>query len=364
MTNPFKKIFKKEVPINGGNAFELQKILDNKEQQIRSFVNLENIQSPLTAQSYNEWELLNMQADYFTSIFPVTFEDSYIDRIVYTIFRVNFLYGNCGIYLKDDKLIPIIEEQSDIALDGKLNKVVGYSAFEVLALKGTLNDNKDRLKSKITITKSSMENYIRLTADTYGFGAIIKWWKFVQLQCSILKKINHYSYLLNRKVVYECNSISAARSEILAFFNDNSPFIVRTDTLSPNSNKFRVDGFENIKSDDVFSYYYNWLKSYYELLGRRINVDFKKERNITSEVEASQNQFEVLENEQRINKTNFLNDLAKAIQKDWKNILQNDAESSNQNESAGKETGELEQDPESKGKAKNNKKVKGNTNDL
>lgn len=39
------------------------------------------------------------------------------------------------------------------------------------------------------------------------------------------------------------------------------------------------------------------MDKYYELFGRKHNVDFKKERNTTSEVDASQEQFDVIINE-------------------------------------------------------------------
>lgn len=52
------------------------------------------------------------------------------------------------------------------------------------------------------------------------------------------------------------------------------------------------------------------------MLGRRLNVDRKGERNITKEVESSQDNFAILENEIKIFKTNFLKDVAKRIGKD------------------------------------------------
>lgn len=51
------------------------------------------------------------------------------------------------------------------------------------------------------------------------------------------------------------------------------------------------------------------------MLGRRINVDKKKERNITNEVEQSEANFEILENEIKINRINFLNALSKHLGK-------------------------------------------------
>lgn len=51
------------------------------------------------------------------------------------------------------------------------------------------------------------------------------------------------------------------------------------------------------------------------MLGRRINVDRKKERNITNEVEMSESNFDILENEIKINRINFLNTISKHLGK-------------------------------------------------
>lgn len=344
----FPKIFKKEPPINGGNTFETQIKINAREEQIESYVDLNF--GKIKLNHYTWWELLQFQADYFTNLFPITFNDQYIDQVIQIIFRCNFLYGNVGILVKEDKLIPIVEAVTDLNIDGSIKRIEGYSAFEVVLYEGTIKDNQNNYKNKVIINKSNMENYVRLSVNSYGFGAIVKWWKFVNNQEKVIKKINNFSVLFNKKVGYNVNSVTAAKQELQSFFNDDTPFIVNASKLNVNGNKFSVDGFENIKSTDLFEYYDKWLKMNYELLGRRLNVDKKGERNITSEVNASQGNFDVLEYEQKINKTNFLNSLSKIISKDWKVFDKEDREADkkvnqvNQQDQKdnGREVGEVE----------------------
>lgn len=67
------------------------------------------------------------------------------------------------------------------------------------------------------------------------------------------------------------------------------------------------------------------------MLGRRINVDRKKERNITNEVEMSESNFDILENEIRVNRTNFLNEFSKKVKKPVR-IIQEDKDSDSESE--------------------------------
>lgn len=331
MGKVFKKLFKKENPINDGNFFELEQKINAKEVSIKSYMssNLDNVGIGLW--NYNYWELLNFHADYFTNLFKITFNDYDIDRTIYTIFRCNFLYGNVGLYKKDDKIIPVIEETATLDIDGKPLEVNGYGAYEVLAQAGDLKDVKKNLKTRINIKGEELQNYCRLNPDTYGFGAIVKWNKFVRSQEIMLKKINNYSHFFTRKIVYNVQDLTAANQELKNFFQNDYPFVVNANPINPTENQFVVNGFENVNSNDVFDYYNQWIKINYELLGRRINVDFKKERNISNEVDASQSIFDTLENEQKINKTNFLNNVKKLISMDWEEVNQPEEQNQNPN---------------------------------
>lgn len=308
----FKKLFKKEVPYNGGNSFQLQKILEQRDKQILSYV----CDNKINREMYSEWELLNFQADYNASIVRFTFQDELIDNMVYLIFRLNFLYGNVGILFKDGKPIPIVENKTTIDEFGYIKKVEGFNGYELLQSNGLLSEVESKLKKRYNLTKKEIEeNYIRMYAPSYNFGAYVRWMKFIKMWNELLKIINTYSYLLIKKVMYNVNDEAAAVDEIKRFFDTNSPFLINKDTNSPDSNKFEIAGGEAGGTNDIFTYYDRWLEIYYGMLGRRINVDRKKERNITNEVEMSENNFDILENEIKINRINFLNTLSKHLGK-------------------------------------------------
>lgn len=329
-----KKLFKKEIPLDRGNSWETEKILNAKESSIKSFIR--NIDAPIVNKQYNYWELLNFQADYFTNLLPVTFGDTDLDSKIYILFRCNFLFGNCGLLKKGDQLIPVVENTCDIYVDGSIKKIVAYSAYEVINKQGALQDTT--YNKKIIITKNDLKNYARLIVPSYQFGAIVRWQKFIEQQESLLKKIYGYSFLFTKKIMYNVNDVDAANVELKRFFSDDYPFLVNMDTLSPNGNKFSTQGLEGTgAADDIFYYYDKWQAIWYQLLGRRFNADKKGERNVTSEIESTQDNFDILENEQKINKINFLNSVVQIVHKDWKMLEQNDQKDIDQDQQSGKE---------------------------
>lgn len=325
----FKKLFKKELPYNGGNSWQLQKTLEARERQILAWVG----DNKLNKEMYNEWELLNFQADYNASIVRFTFNDEVIDNMVYLLFRLGFLYGNVGIYFKNGNPIPVVENRAILNEFGKIKSVQGFNGYELLQANGLLSEVRGKVEERYKITGENLNNYIRLYAPSYNFGAYIRWIKFIRMWEELLKTINTYSYLLIKKIVYNVNDETAAIDEIKRFFDTNSPFLINKDTNSPDSNKFEVSGGDNGGTTDIFTYYDRWLEIYYSMLGRRINVDRKKERNITNEVEMSETNFDILENEIKITRINFLNNLSKRLGKPV--IIYDKIEEKNSNEESG-----------------------------
>lgn len=324
----FKKIFKKENPYNGGNSFQMEKILETRWENTLAWVNREN---NINREMYNEWELLNFQADYNASIVRFTFSDSLLDNMIYLLFRLNFLYGNVGILFKDGKPIPIVENKTTIDEFGEMTKIEGFNGYELLQSNGLLSEVKSRLQKKYTITKNDMDNYIRLYAPSYNYGAYVRWMKFIRMWGELLKTINTYSYLLIKKIIFNVNDEGAAIEEIKRFFSSNSPFLINKDPDSATENRFEVAGMDNGGSGELFTYYDRWMEIFYSMLGRRINVDRKKERNITNEVEMSESNFDILENEIRVNRTNFLNEFSKKVKKPVR-IIQEDKDSDSESE--------------------------------
>lgn len=166
----FKKLFKKEVPYNGGNSFQLQKILEARDKQILSYVS----DNKINREMYSEWELLNFQADYSASLVRFTFQDEMLDNMVYLLFRLQFLYGNVGIYFLDGKPIPIVENKAKIDQFGKITRVEGFNGYELLQSNGLISEVESKLQHRYKLSGEKLNNYIRMYAPSFCFGAYVR----------------------------------------------------------------------------------------------------------------------------------------------------------------------------------------------
>lgn len=312
-------------PITGGNSFETQKILQAQDMINQSTIPrlVKNYQNSLVDKSYNLYWLLQFHANYFTSLFPVKTKDARINELIYNCFRVHFLYGGCGVYKKGDTLIGLYENKVHVNKIGEITKIEFKSLTDMLACKGI--DEHKKLDICLTLSGDELKNYARLRTQSIGFGAIVTWLPFIKQQESILKKIYMYSFIFHRKIAYKAQDETTSRQELDAFFNDDVPFYLELDADVGTGNKFTSEGIKNGTSggtSELIEYYNFFVETYYHLLGRRFNTDEKKERNISSEVKASQSNFDILQNEDRICKEDFLNALTKLTGVEWEEIKQ------------------------------------------
>lgn len=316
--------FTKEPPINGGNAYEIKHVLDAQDMINKNTIpklNVGKYTKRTEEYTYNFFWLLQFHANYFTSIFRVRTDDSTLNRMIYDCFRVHFLYGACGIYKKGELLIALYEHKVHTNRLGEITKIEFKNIFDLLVARNF--DDFKAVNVSITLDKEELKNYARLRTTSIGFGAIVTWMPFVKQQESLLKKIYMYSYVFHRKISYQAQDLSTSMEELESFFNDDVPFYLELDADIGTGNKFSTESIKNGTSGGVSElkdYYNFFIESYYHLLGRRYNVDDKKERNISTEVSASQSNFDILQNEDKIVKTDFLNDLKKITGIEWYDI--------------------------------------------
>ena len=82
------------------------------------------------------------------------------------------------------------------------------------------------------------------------------------------------------------------------FFDPTNPFVVNLGVQEELSNRFASEDIASTKTGtDAIDYYNKLISIYYHLFGRKINNDVKKERNISSEVEASQENYDVVQSD-------------------------------------------------------------------
>lgn len=323
--------FNQEPPITGGNSFEIKQILEAQDTINKNTIprmNFNKYKTMIEENSYNLWWILQFHANYFTSLFRVKTEDHKINKMIYDCFRVHFMFGGCGIYKKGDEIFALYENKVNTDIHGNIISIEFKNILDLLASKNI--DDFEAVKTCMILPVEELDkNYARLRPTSIGFGAIVTWMPFIKQQVSLLKKIYMYSFVFHRKISYRAADASTSTAELEAFFNEDVPFYIELDGDIGTGNKFTSDSLKNSAGggvSELVDYYNFFIETYYHLLGRRYNVDDKKERNITSEVDVSQSNFDILHNEDRIVKEDFLNEMTRILGVEWIDIEKEEKE--------------------------------------
>lgn len=257
--------------------------------------------------NYNEFLILNFHADYFTNYFKLKCEDKQLTEIVLKVFRGYFYFGNVGIYFIKNNMIAVYEINRKVKSDNTVEMV------EVAYLNNlfTSDINTNIFKkpdNTFKIKGNDLNNYISLNG---GLSAYIKWLPFAKLQKQVLGMINDHRFFVHKNLGINCKDPTNLQKEIEIYYNLEVPFFINIgSTTNTNTNTFVDLNQTESVNNKVFEYYDNITKIYYELLGRRKNTDFKKERNITAEINASQSNFDILLNNEKLLKQIFLKEVS------------------------------------------------------
>ncbi|MEG1151094.1 MAG: hypothetical protein RSD51_03305 [Malacoplasma sp.] len=335
-------VFSNEPPLTGGNTYANNTVLKTQIQidestipslnPINENANYQSIiatfNNSISDKVLNFWWLLNLQADYFVNRFQVKTGSALLNQAIYLCFRIHFLFGNCGIYRSGNTFIPVYEIKSTRNASGIITEIIASSAYDIISQASTFDYSKKfeigKGSNRIKIVGDDLvNNYARLPLTSIGVGAIVLFLPFIKSQEQILKKIYMYSLIFTKKIIYEIADPATTKIELDLFFDSNIPILLKIGGLGANGSGFQVDGVGDTSDvKNIMDYYDFFVETNYHLLGRRFNIDSKKERNITSEIDASQDNFDILENEDNILKTDFLNKLKEISGIDWENLAE------------------------------------------
>lgn len=306
----------KPTPMSGGNSYEtavaleVQKQLDLQTLEVnqRAIANnavlnkiMELTNKFVNDRNINEYVLLNYQANYFCGTCKFKTSDHNLRRMVLNVIRGAFLFGAAGILVENNKLSPYYVTNMEYDTNGNL---VSCRVFELELMLSNINKlQREPDLNKIayrTLDKKECDNLAVFQWGVMGFSAWMTIWPFVQFQHSLLKMVIIQSFTYNKKFIYNTNNINAITDEMAAFFDPTNPFIINIGvTLNKElPNRFTTEdlaaGFDN---NSVIQYYNEAINIYYHILGRRVNNDYKKERNITTEVESTQENYDIVQSD-------------------------------------------------------------------
>lgn len=322
-------------PLTNGNKYEVYNMLKNQEELDLATVESLDRQLKNSVRDINEmtaairrvsdylireknidpYFLLQMQGDYFCNTCRFETKDRYLKRLVINVIRGAFLMGCAGIYknITLNILEPVYITGLEYGIDGKLKSA------KILPL-DTCMQKMNQIKTELTANDfkgmrevKDCDNLAVFSWGTMGYSAWITKWPFVKLQHLFLTIIIINGFVFNKKWIYKINNFTNIADEIKLFFDPANPFIVNVGSTEDLANRFATEEKGNSAGNsDVIDYYNKMIGVYYQLMGRKINSDYKKERNVSDEVEASQENFDVVQNDWLAQFELFIEDL-KAI---------------------------------------------------
>jgi len=305
----------KLAPISRGNLFEINTQLLVQDSINKNTIdplkkNSSNIADKITSvvkdkfksQLINNYYLLNYMVDYFVNTIDFDCNDIFLFEHIVKIIRVAFLYGRAGIYIDNKnfsipKIYAVSIVKTEIDIFGNLIKA------ELGNIHNYINSQTeikiDENVNNILIENEQCDNLIIFNWGTSSFSAWVNIYPFILQQEMLLEMLLTTAFSKIKKFAYNVNDVSQITKEFDLFFNSKNPFVIKSGLIDKEFGN-RIEEFNNnfnSGGDEMINFYNDYINIYYSLFGRRINEDEKKERNITMEVGASQEQYSALQAE-------------------------------------------------------------------
>lgn len=294
-------------PISGGNSWIARKELNARIDTMVNNIGLEN--QDLDQYVYDEYFLMLFQKNYFVNLFDIETDDVEFKKCWNLFVELCFWFGeaaiiNNGIEGMDDttSLVPVYLKEKKYRPLGDVDKdFTYYFGAPILPMMG---DSKFQSKNPTSWGFKELKNkgeFVYGKWNTQCYGAWVWMYKFIKFQKHLMY-LTHGSAALQKEIMYfKINNTDTSDYEIKQVYNPKVNIIpilgVNWEDGAKLTNRWGTDKISSEKSmliNDVYDWH---IQKYYELFGRKWNVDAKPERNITKEVEASQEQFDVLINE-------------------------------------------------------------------
>lgn len=330
MASNKKTVFNSNPPIDGGNSAVTQAVINALSKNIDLGINKKDISEALSKtnlnfnKTYNVWWLLQFQADYFANLVNFKFDNYQVNRQVSLAIRLGIIYGSSVLWKRGNKLTAMYVNNMELDEAGYPKRVKMYRGDMVL-----MNQNVDisnQILDWVERDVENDENFFVFMPHDVNLGGLLKWMPFLNQFETLLKMLNTHSYAYLKSILYNVKNKKSFIEDIELYFNAENPFLINSGSdKTLTENKFKE--FEIFKqtnnTDGLIQYINDFLNIYYDLIGRRYNSDRKPERNISNEVDASQENYDVLQRP-IIRNINYL--LEYVEQKwGWKNLLKNQA---------------------------------------
>lgn len=295
-------------PISQGNYFNFVKnveVANNKTLNIKTYDNptdeissdiVNVVNQVLNDKEINIWWLLLQQANYFVNTIKFSCSSPLLYEKLKQVILIGFLEGKGGLFW-DEKL--------QIWKVCRINELI-YNSDQILSSAKVDFSNIDFTTDYVNSEKSQMTelsateltNLFIFKWNQQTIGAYVLMLPFCRLQQMWLNQITILSILQSKQFYIKQTLKSEDKSWVRNFLNPRYVWLIIRKGLGLSDKVEIIDNTALLQNISVaIDNYKKLVDIYNDIFGVKNNVDFKKERNVSDEIEASQDQFNALQNE-------------------------------------------------------------------
>lgn len=264
---------------------EMYEELEGVDADIQSYTN-----NLVTPKYFLFWNLCN----YYTNLFQYNTNNVDLNNEIKKMLTIGFFNGKAALYFN-----PVSDRWQAVAIENinytRYGTVKGYRINLHFDIE---NGDLGNYNPDYTITNVEPNRIVYYQTKQHGFSCWVWLREFINTQQQLLNQIS-VSNLINNKIIgFELSNKDDSKSAIKSFLNPTRFFFYTRKEASLSKMIKFVSEFNDVSiSERYLEIYRQTIDIYKDMYGIRNNTDYKKERNVSDEVNATQQWFDVLENE-------------------------------------------------------------------
>lgn len=298
----------------GGNMFEMD--VELKAQHEKSKISLASgyndnyssvdaaINSTIEPFKYIDYYLLKQWGMYFTNLFRWESNSPKLDEKIKKLLYYGFFNGESALFYNPVSCewdVVLIAEK-EIGFYGNIRKVKYYYTPTF--------DKQQRPLPKNIFTSTDPSRFVFYTFRTDALSCWVWLWPAVRIQQMLLNQINVANIISNKQIMLSIDNETDNKKELETFLSPLRFWIFGRAKLKLEDSIKRLTDQEQLTiSEKYLEIYRQTMDIYHDIFGYRNNSDFKKERNVSNEVDASQSMFDNIQNEYFFNFDLFIRNL-------------------------------------------------------